>query len=247
MRRVLLPELPLGKKRFLLPKDEAKHLTRVLRIGAGDTIEAIDGHGNRATGIVEVVGSHVYLSLDNEPRSETKAGDILPLTLACAILKTDAMHVAIEKATELGVKRFIPLLTERSVVKMESKPESHFLTRWQKIADQSLKQCGRLQQMTISNPVSLDQLLKDENNSTVWFFMDESLDANRASMLIDQDFNQETGILIGPEGGWSAKERALIEKLNQVRAISLGPLVLRAETALIASTAIVGAFLRRKK
>lgn len=253
MRRVLTDSLPTPEKRILLSKEEAKHLTRVLRMETGDLIEVLDRRGNGVLGHIEIEGSHVYLRFHEAIQLEAKSkrSELLPITVACAILKGDAMHLAIEKATELGVTEFIPLMTERTVVKLDDKDPSHYLNRWQKIADQSLKQCGRLAQMSISSVVSLDQLLKAENTPN-WFFMDELLDGSSTPTLLNEleavysDTKQNYGVLIGPEGGWSSQERELVVGSKKARSVSLSPLVLRAETALIASVSVMGAFLRSK-
>lgn len=254
MRRVLTDSLPTRDKRVLVSKDEAKHLTRVLRMESGDLIEVLDRRGNGVVGKLEVEGSHVYLKFHEalKTNEKTQRSESLPIAVACAILKGDAMHFALEKATELGVLEFMPLLAERTVVKLESKDPAHYQTRWQKISDQSLKQCGRLEQMSITPVVSLDQVLKDENTSRVWFFMDEQLDGKSALTFLDEldsiykDSKQNFGILIGPEGGWSSQERDAAITSKNVRAVSLSPIVLRAETALMSSVSILGAFLRSK-
>jgi 16S rRNA (uracil1498-N3)-methyltransferase len=162
------------------------------------------------------------------------------------------MGWVIEKAVELGVKVLTPVITDHTVVQLKAKGPESFQHRWQKIADQALKQCGRLERMEIEAPIDFETLLLQPFQG-VRFWGDEASQA-QAPFLLDCEtlsLNEHPHrILIGPEGGWSHSERLLLEKgarRDQTQRICLGPQVLRAETAaLFAVSMILGEGMRKK-
>lgn len=214
----------------------------------------MDGKGNALLAVLRVRGEEVLLETPSESveiRHSTRS-ETLPVTLELAALKGDAMEWAIEKAVELGAARVAPLITAHTVVQMDRKGPEAFRERWQKIADQALKQCGRLSRMEILLPEPLDQAMSRRANSAaqprVW--CDESSRGETPELLRwlalpEQNSLQELRILIGPEGGWSEKERGLLQSSGA--RVSLGPLVLRAETAAIAALSIATASFRARK
>lgn len=247
MKRVLCPKLPVPGQKVVIPESEAIHLTRVFRLSDGDRVEALDGRGNSVHAILRVEHGQAKL----EYQAPGDAQKLLPLTLEMAVLKGDAMEWLVEKAVELGVKNLIPVLTAHTIVQMKNKGPEAFRERWQKIADQSLKQCGRTTRLEIALPIELESLLSEKKASaeSVRLWCDEK-SSGQAAELSEwlKERNPLTGLslLIGPEGGWSEIERALLSREsgeNMVR-IDLGPLVLRAETAALFAVALAVAALR---
>lgn len=241
MKRVLSSQLPERGREVELPSDEAHHLTHVFRLSDGARVEAIDGKGTSQIVELKVRGKKVFLRAIAELTKLKDAEPIWPIVLEVAILKGDAMEWLIEKCVELGVSELRPLQTAHTVVQVGKKGPEAFQERWQKIADQSLKQCGRKISMKVQVPQSLEAALLPDLNEM-------RLIADEAKREVAQGLPELFGspgapsqfggrpihLLIGPEGGWSGKERdwfgsALPQK--SVHWISLGPRVLRAETA----------------
>ena len=258
MRRILCPQLPKANRPTVLPETEATHAVRVLRLKDGDTVEAIDGQGHSVPAILrthhgpprlEVAGTASAAWVP--PRSEAE-GAVVPLVLEMAVLKGDAMEWVIEKAVELGARRLVPTLTAHTVVQVKTKGPEAFRERWQKIADQALKQCGRLERMEVELPIRLDELIAKNpaSEQVIRFWCDEAapdttpdlIGALRLREPLQLDGSTQIRLLIGPEGGWSESERGLLAPAAEV--ITLGPLVLRAETAAIYGTSLIAAAFR---
>jgi 16S rRNA (uracil1498-N3)-methyltransferase len=223
----------------------------VLRLEEGDRVEALDGCGRSVVSRLVVRSGEAWLEFDGEERKAAPGAIVAPLTLEIAVLKGDAMEWVIEKAVELGVARILPILSKRTVVQTGRKGPEAFQQRWQKIADQALKQCGRLERMTVEPPIGLPELLgKPLAEGELRWFLDEEARENAPGLLGEAWGKRLEGalwarrLLIGPEGGWDDEERAQIAATPGVRVASLGPLVLRAETAAISAVSIVTAALR---
>jgi 16S rRNA (uracil1498-N3)-methyltransferase len=253
MKRLLCPQLPKPHRPAPLSEEEANHAVRVLRLRDGDSVEAIDGQGHSAPAILRVHGGPPRLELATgearvaaKPRTDAPDA-VVPLTLEMAVLKGDAMEWVVEKAVELGVRRLVPVLTAHTVVQIKSKGPEAFRDRWQKIADQALKQCGRLERLQIELPASLEEIIARQPASerAPRFWCDEA--AGEGVVDLHTHLSQrlsvdEIRLLIGPEGGWSEEERGWLTPAAQ--RITLGPLVLRAETAAVFGISLVAAALR---
>lgn len=247
MKRVLVDKLPDSDRPLVLSEEEAHHLLQVLRTRNGEKIEALDGQGSRLEAEVEFLGKgkaqiHARGTVFRDPKLNA-----LPITLEMAVLKGDAMEWTIEKACELGVKTFIPVLCAHAVVQVDRKGPGFYRERWQKIADQSLKQSGRLERMIVREPVELATVLTEKRPLRIW--ADEA--ARAESPHVFETLNSVpaaervggVAILIGPEGGWSESERTLLNR-SDCRSTSLGPWVLRAESAALFATSLVAGSMR---
>ncbi len=262
-KRLLCPQLPRKGIPTILLDTEAHHAIRVLRLRDGDIIEALDGIGHSALTTLRTRGGQPRLEfIHSETSSNTGsqsppflAAPFPPLTLEIAALKGDAMEWVIEKSVELGVQCLSPILTDHTVVQMKNKSPEIFQERWQKIADQSLKQCGRLERMQIQTPIPLERLMTQTQENTapsIRLWCDEAKSGE--SLFLPQWLNSRLHtssdpllikILIGPEGGWSTQERLLLEQvtpLSPTLRMSLGPHVLRAETAALFAVSLVSAY-----
>jgi 16S rRNA (uracil1498-N3)-methyltransferase len=260
-KRLLCPTLPQPNQPTILPDNEAHHATKVLRLGDGEIIEALDGKGHKMFTTLRVHRGPVrleYLEPKDGPKvnlhnSEEKT-QVLPTVLEMAVLKGEAMEWVIEKAVELGIQEVIPVLTAHTVVQMKNKGPESFRERWQKIADQALKQCGRLDRMEIKTPIALEILISN-NLEGLRLWCDEA-GKNEAPFLLDYLNSlppaslSHLRILVGPEGGWSQNERTILsnaQSASPIIRIGLGPYVLRAETAaLFAASLSIGHRLRKK-
>ena len=262
MRRTICIKLPRPGIPQELERSESHHLLSVLRLNIGDRVEAIDGRGGAAvTRLIESEGQ-IYLEFieDLAPSDSQSRTESLPIEVVIAILKGDPMQWIVEKSAELGASRLIPLVTDHTVVKIDRKGPQAFQARWQKIADQSLKQCGRLNRLLVEQPRSLDEFLKssDTHGTTYRIWFDESLagnhpDASHPTLLgvlnhKDVTIMSRVQLLVGPEGGWSQLERQSIKAIVSPKTypVSLGPVVLRAETAAICALSVAATIYRNK-
>jgi 16S rRNA (uracil1498-N3)-methyltransferase len=231
-RRFFVDEVRGGRAE--ISGDDARHLTRVLRVEAGQRYEISD---NR----------HVYLAEVETARKEHVAFRTLEklpspapavrLILCAALIKFDHFEWMIEKATELGVSEIVPVETIRSERGLERAAHKR-VERWRRIALESSQQARRAFLPEVAEPEPLrDALLRD---ATYKFALDEN-PATRplnASLPAARHVQDTVAMLIGPEGGWTEEER-LQFTAAQWTPVSLGPLVLRAETAALAALAIV--------
>lgn len=249
MRRVLCPELPKPERPVAIPEAEATHLTRVLRLSVGDEIEVIDGRGGACTARLALRGKQWMATLsESTPEKRTSHDlEVVPVILEVAVLKGEAMEWVVEKAVELGARSLHPFISANTVVQTGRKSPEEFRDRWQKIADQALKQCGRLEKLEILPPRSLESLLTPVPPGEVRFWCDEASRGAAPGLLeaISDPAHQRPALarlLVGPEGGWNPKEIGLLEASS--RRVSLGPVVLRAETAALAGLALLAAAYR---
>jgi len=227
---------------------QAEHMIRVLRVEEGVEADV-------------VAGGHVFHAAvagvsdggrGGEPEvrfnlvAEVEAEPSMPITLVMSIFKFDHMEWAIEKATELGVAAIVPVIARRTD-KHLAQAAMKRVERWRRIAHEASQQSRRSDVPPIGDPVKLDQRVKAESNlqrvvlaeqergTTLRGFLDQAIAAAGAEM-------PEFEIAIGPEGGWAPEEAALFDA-NGWRAVSLGPRILRAETAAIAALAVMGSMM----
>jgi 16S rRNA (uracil1498-N3)-methyltransferase len=221
---------------------QAAHLGRVLRAQPGMEADVVAGGRVFHAEVAAVQDGEVRFNLI----AELKAEPALPVTLVMAIYKFDHMEWAIEKATELGVAAIAPVCSRRSEKHLVQSAERRS-ERWRRIAHEASQQARRCDVPIIYDPVSLAVraksassatrfvLAEQERSTTLRFALEEAIAAAENEM-------PALDIAIGPEGGWAPEEEALFDA-NGWRAVSLGPRILRAETAAIAALAVVASFL----
>jgi 16S rRNA (uracil1498-N3)-methyltransferase len=221
---------------------QAEHLARVLRAQAGTEADVVAGgrvfHAVVAAVSAQEVRFNLIAELDADPA--------LPVTLVMAVYKFDRMEWAIEKATELGVAAIVPALARRTE-KHLAQAALKRVERWRRIAHEAAQQSRRCDVPLVHDPISLAThvrgaseatrivLAEQERTTTLRNALDEAIAAARTDMPTLE-------IAIGPEGGWAPEEEALFDA-NGWRAVSLGPRILRAETAAIAALAVVSSCL----
>jgi 16S rRNA (uracil1498-N3)-methyltransferase len=220
----LFVETPLGGGAHVaLDAAQANYLGNVLRLKAGDEVLLFDGvSGEWLASIAEVGKKRMTLTVAEQTRPPETIPD---LWLAFAPVKRAPVEWLVEKATELGVARLVPVVTARTVV------ERLRLDRLQSIAIEAAEQCGRTVLPELAEPVALDAFLKLNDRSL--YFADETGGEPAATAFTPGPAT----ILVGPEGGFTPEERAAIRATPNTKAISLGPRVLRAETAALAAVA----------
>lgn len=205
-------------------------MVTVLRLRPGQTVEFFDGQGTVLTATLQATDKHMVTALVTERRCEQQH-DPVPLTLAQCLLKGKKMDLLVQKATELGVHSFLPIVSRYCDNRGERDP----LERWQRIMIEACKQCHRATPMTIMPVTALDHadFASFSHRLVAW--------EGEQSAPLPTSFIDAPGplcLLLGPEGGLQAEE---IESLMQLQFIpfSLGPRILRGETAALAATAIV--------
>jgi 16S rRNA (uracil1498-N3)-methyltransferase len=219
------------KRTVMLASDEARHLREVLRLKAGDEVQVFDGEGKEFRAAVSQARRE---SAELEIRDEIEAmrqESPLELTLAVALLKGEKFDLVVQKGTELGVSRFIPLITRYADIRLRDDADAaKRIVRWQRIALEAAKQSGRAVVPEITMPVPFASIIRE--NSCLMF-------SERAGRPLDTALETKSiNAIIGSEGGWSDEE------LHQAAAagvpiVTLGGRVLRAETAAIATTALL--------
>jgi len=205
--------------------EEFHHSVRVVRVRTGEEVELFDRAGNAARGVVEQLEREraVIVSGEALPSRESP----LDMTLAMAVIQLEKFELVLQKATELGVRSFVPLVTER----VELRPERYAnkRERWERIVFEAVKQSGRTTIPRIEEPQDFTDMLRCEGTKILF---DADAEAGAMERLA------AVTLFIGPEGGWSEEE------LHEARSAGcvfqrLGPRRLRAETAAIAAAAVM--------
>ena len=219
--------------------DDLKHLVSVLRIKKGDILNFVDeDEFVYETEISEVSKRLVRAHILSKNKSKRKLS--LQLTLAQSVLKNNAQDIAIQKATELGVPRIIPILTKYTVPRFLTEKEiSSKIEKWNKIAFETCKQCERSSMPAIESIVPLQELNQDEYDIKI-ACLERSTTLPLKKLLRSIEHTKESKILvvIGPEGGFCDEELDFFEK-NNFYGVTLGNLILRAETAVISALSCV--------
>jgi 16S rRNA (uracil1498-N3)-methyltransferase len=220
--------------RVTLAAGAAGHVTRVLRLRPGDALTLFNGRGGEFSATLEATrGAAVVVQVGPEHRIERESP--LVLRLAQGISRGERMDLVVQKATELGVCGLIPVLTERSVVRLDAAQAARKLEHWRSIAIAACEQSGRNRPPQISLPATLEEVLRAPTEPGTKLLLSPA-----AALRVPQIARPQGAVLvlIGPEGGLTPaeQERALAAGFIGVR---LGPRVLRTETAAIAALTLL--------
>ncbi len=216
--------------RATLTGEHADHLTRVLRATVGQEFDIATGAVVRRGRVTKIEGGRVEFELGEEI-STTRLAD---LTLVLAIFKFDRMEWAIEKCTELGVARIIPVIARRTDTHLASAAAKR-AERWRRLALQASEQSRRIAPPQIAAPMKLLEAAALSPHARRIILAESEHETMLRDVLPQAE--REIVLAIGPEGGWADEELQLFQKAGWISA-SLGPTILRAETAAIAATAI---------
>ena len=226
-------------KRLVVEGSAANHITRVLRLRSGDALTVFDGSGGEfGARLQEFRKDSVVVAVEDHRPLERESP--LPLTLAQGISRGERMDWVIQKATELGTARIVPLFTKRSVVRLDEKQADRKLQHWRAIAIAACEQCGRNRIPELAAPVDFFDVLPAEASGATRLLLSPTGDLRIEDLGQDvrQGASKGITVLIGPEGGLEdvEQEAALAAGFKAVR---LGPRVLRTETAAIAALTII--------
>ena len=226
MIRLHVPQ-PLSAGAAVAPTlDQSRYLTQVMRLKAGDDLKVFNGQdGEWRCTIGEVLKKGVILKAQEQVRPQTFGPD---LELIVAVVKKARVETIVEKAAELGARRVRLTLTQRT------NTDRIRLDRLDAIAEEAAEQTGRLDVPVIDDPMKLSDILDGWQDGRRLMFCDETGGAPVAQALAALP-SAPWAILIGPEGGFSPEERERLRALPFTAAVSLGPRILRADTAAIAA------------
>ncbi len=235
MPRIYIPPERITGEQIPLQSREARYILTVLRLGPGDEVTVFDGAGNEyRTALTEDYERGMYLAVQEASRPGRESP--LQITLGQALLKGERMKFVIQKATELGAARIIPLVTSRTIPLVEGERASLRIERWQRIAEEAAKQSGRTMIPGIGEIQELADFLAQAAGARIMLWEGEPNPLREVVKEIDA----QAGItlLVGPEGGFSEGEVTAAQAQGFLVA-GLGQRILRAETATLSLLTLI--------
>ena len=231
-QRFLCSPIKKNQSHVTLTGDTAHHLIRVLRFKVGDKIRVFDQSGYEWDAeIVAKKRQSVEVALFNRHQPDVESP--VKITLLQSISKSKRMDMVMQKATELGVHKIVPMMSKNSVVRLNTKNTTRKMSHWKKITISASEQSGRVRLPAIEEPQKLTQELLNLYKQDLSFFLDTTGSDN---------FNAENAenitLAIGPEGGFSNEEKIMAER-SDYKIVKTGPRLLRTETAPIMALSIL--------
>lgn len=220
--------------------DDVKHIRNVLRHKVDDELEICDESGLRyLTKIREFLENEILLEILEQSDKNTEMP--VKIDLYQGLPKSDKMDLIVQKTTELGVSTVIPVITERVIVKLEKGNETKKIERWNKIAAEAAKQSGRQLIPVVENVVNLEKIVEKLSKYDIVIMPFECEKDSTLKNILKNVKNkiENIAVVIGPEGGFSEKDIATLEKSSNVAKVSLGKRILRTETAGLATIAML--------
>lgn len=241
MHRFFIAPEKLGGQAAYLDEDESRHMTQVMRLKPGDTIVVFDGQGHEYQACYESLqGRLCQVHIIDLIRREARPS--IRLALAQGIPKGDKMDTIIQKAVEIGVDSIYPVIGKRSVVQLNQEKRARKRQRWELIAREACKQCRRSWLPNILEPLSLTELLNAMAYNPGIVLYEKETETGLREILQTGSWlmpREETlYLLIGPEGGWDDDEITIMRQHN-LHTASLGPRILRTETAGLVAASLV--------
>jgi 16S rRNA (uracil1498-N3)-methyltransferase len=222
---------------------QAQHLARVLRAAPGMRCDVVAGTRVWAAAITDVQSSDQDARVMFALEQELAANAALPLTLLLAVFKFDRLEWAIEKATELGVQRIVPVVTRRTEKHLAHAAVAR-VERWRRLVHEAAKQSRRADVPVVADAIPLKQALQEQWPGAKLLLAENEKIVLLGDALASVAESEQISLAIGPEGGWAPDEEQVFSA-GGWRPVSLGPRILRAETAAIAATSIVASALLR--
>jgi 16S rRNA (uracil1498-N3)-methyltransferase len=227
-----------------LDESDSHHCADVLRLAVGDTIVIFDGRGTVAEAeLLEVHRKHCSLQIGQ--RRQTPALRCA-ITLIQAVPKGKNMDLVLQKAVELGAAEIVPLISARTIVRIDERGEAdRKQERWQQIALEACKQCGRNNVPLVTAPVSLEEFLVKPPDAELLLLASLQPDAATIKEVLSGHERSAGGlpssiaVIVGPEGDFTPEEIARLKEVGALP-ITLGPTILRAETAALYSLSVLG-------
>lgn len=230
--RVLVPGLLLPGTRVDLEREPSHHLCRVLRLTRGDALQVFDGAGARHAASIDEADARRCRIVIGEAQPAPAPG-ALRLTLAQCVSAGEKMDWTVEKAVELGVTAIVPLLSQRSMVRLDEQRAQRRVDHWRRLVVAACMQCGQDLLPRVADPIPLSQWLQSRQGAGLVLDPGAPLRLGAAGIVTGS-----LDLLVGPESGLSPEELAAAEAAGLTR-VSLGPRVLRTETAGLAAIAVL--------
>lgn len=234
LTRVHVAEPLAPGRRHTIEGDAANHIARVLRLEPGAPLTVFDGRGGEYSARIEALRKSAVI-IEVQARSPSSRESSLSLTLAQGVSRGERMDWVVQKATELGVSRIIPVLTERTVVKLDARQSERKLAHWQGVAVAACEQSGRDRIPDIVAPLPLHDFLRDIDPQTTRLLLSPT-GTQRVTDLKAPE--RRIVVLIGPEGGLAETEQRAAIGAGFL-AVRMGPRVLRTETAAVAALTLL--------
>jgi 16S rRNA (uracil1498-N3)-methyltransferase len=235
LTRVYVEGPLLSGKRVKLEGSAASHITRVLRLRVGDALILFDGAGGEYEASIDKAhGGEVIVAVGAQQAIERESP--LELTLAQGVSRGERMDLVVQKATELGVSHLVPVLTERSIVRLSAQQSDRKVNHWRAIVVAACEQCGRNRLPSVAAPMPLGEFLKASAAAAGTRLL---LSPSGTATLKDvPQAGAGITVLVGPEGGLTDEEEKSAGAAG-FATLRLGPRVLRTETAAIAALALL--------
>lgn len=229
----------INENKAVIDSEDVRHIKNVLRLKIGDEVEVCDGKGcDYGCEISDIKDKEIVCIIKEKRFADTEPP--VRLTLYQGLPKASKMDYIIQKNTELGISKIVPCELARCVVKLDdSKSAAKKTARWQKIAEEAAKQCGRGIIPEVSEPISLKSAIESLKKEDLAFALYEcESDQSLKKTLTENKNAKSVGFLIGPEGGFDPAEIELLHK-SGIKSIGLGKRILRTETAGEAVSAMI--------
>ena len=239
--RFYAPDLDAELASVILPADEARHLTRVLRLGAGAEVAVFDGRGTEYRAVVEAAVRETA-ALRIVERLPTPPPPAVRVNLVLAVLKGDNMDAAVRDGTMMGAESIQPVLTDHTDVKPSFARRPETLARWRRVAMASVKQCRRATLPVIHEPQNFSAWLASSDSQVRLMFVEPSAAEKRLPLkaALTMPMPATAAVILGPEGGWSREELQAAAAAG-CTLVTLGPLTLRADAVPVAAMAALAA------
>lgn len=229
MQTFYIDKNDVNDNRLTVKGDVCHHISRVLRMRAGDSLRFSDNENHYYEGVIAEITKD-YLTVNIERISSIDDEPHLSVTLIQCLPRGDKMDQILQKATELGVKRVIPVESENSQIRLKNK-KAEKKSRWQKITASAAEQCGRGKIPVVEMPCALGEALKQcEGNAILFCYEEEENTSFRKTAERMKSETSEIALVIGPEGGFSPAEAEMIVAAGG-RSVTMGRRILRTETA----------------
>jgi 16S rRNA (uracil1498-N3)-methyltransferase len=223
--------------RVVMEDERARYVARVLRLKAGERVWGYAADGREVEMIIEEAGARrVVATVVGMAQAATEPR--LKVTVCLGVLKGKAMVWAVQKVTEVGAARIVPVVSERVVVRMDGREATEKTRRWQEVAEEAARQCRRTKAPEVETPVTVAEMAERcRDDDRPWLLFDSEAEE---TVPVEKAVEgaEAAAIIVGPEGDLSPAEKQTLYAAGAV-AVGLGPRVMRAETAAVVACAVV--------
>lgn len=237
MHRFFAPALDPGDELVVLPRDEAEHATRVLRLSAGDEVAVFDGRGHEYLGRI-ATAARLDVRVQLLSRVAAVGEPAVPITLVQSVLKGDKMDDVVRDSVMLGVAAIQPIVTRRAETTVAQLTRAGRVERWQRVALASVKQSRRAVLPDVRRPLTFENWLAEPRPALTLMLAEPAAGGEPLSLLRDVTAPPDAAIAVGPEGGWADDECRTAREAG-IRLMTFGARTLRADAVPIAVLSVL--------